>query len=316
MTDRPHKMMLDREDARAQVGEYLEPQINLFESLTNYGTNLIVRLIHTKKDRDLSDAIAVGVFLRQVVAMLDSFTVLLKEGATHSAYLTARSAFEASLFLEWILIENLDGKAKAYYVHCLRDERKWAVRGVRDQQGAQEFAELLTGYDIDIHRTRPKAEEQAKAKIEELDRILGQDELAATNTKFDQVRGKRRYDPHWYELFGVRSIRALAVQLQRVAEYEVFYSKGASIHHASNYGDHFRFKDGQIRVKSLRHLENATELVNFTGQVALHTFALCLRHYRPSELQAFSRKYATSWREAYLGVPTFNYSDNLDDQSG
>lgn len=306
MSTPAHKILLDRGEARKQASIHLEAQITLFEDLANYGSMLLPRLIHTSKDLSLHDSIVIGVFLRQIVAMLDSFTVLLREGATHAAYLPARSAFEASLFSEWILASDIEEKTDHYYVQCVREERKWTRRASENGKEESSFRQLMQDYGVDLASCRPDIGKLADERINEIEKVLSQPQLAEINQRFERAQNKGK-NVHWYQLLGVSSIRQLAKSLGRLGEYDVFYSKAASIHHSARYVDHYRYSDYKMYVDSVRHLRFATEQVFFIGELALRSYMSYLQYYRPREIPGFAKKYTEQWRDAFLGVPRITY---------
>src|SRR5690349_613502 len=110
--EQPHAL-LDREAAIRDVARALGKHLELLRDMTNYGSNLVVRAYHSSP-MGMSDLVVCGVLLKQVVAMLDSVEVLLSAGTAHGAHLPARAAFEASAYLEWILVSDSDRKARCY----------------------------------------------------------------------------------------------------------------------------------------------------------------------------------------------------------
>ena len=82
-----------------------------------------------------------AILLRQAVAMLDGVGILLANGATHAANLQMRALFEASVYMDWILLNDSERKADYYYVHNLRRKRIWALR---TQPGSPESQEFIT----------------------------------------------------------------------------------------------------------------------------------------------------------------------------
>lgn len=78
----------------------------------------------TSSKRDFKDAVVLAILLRQAVAMLDGIQILLSSGAPHAANLQLRALFEASVYIDWILLGDSERKAQYYYVHNLRRKRE------------------------------------------------------------------------------------------------------------------------------------------------------------------------------------------------
>src|SRR5690606_16866018 len=105
--------------------------------------------------KDLSAIVVCGVLLRQVVAMLDAVYELVAAGMVHPAFLPARAAFEASLYLDWMLFSDTHRKATAYLVSNYRDERLWVARVTKGTDEEAVFSSLAQSIGLDIHARRP-----------------------------------------------------------------------------------------------------------------------------------------------------------------
>ena len=138
MPESPHPAILNREEAKGHTHEHFAPQLVLLRDLANYGSNLVIRAF-ASSPKKMADVVLCGVLLKQIVAMLDAVEVLLSAGVAQAAYLPARAAFEASLYMDWILVGDSERKAQCYIVSNFRDERKWASRAIN---GTPEEVEL------------------------------------------------------------------------------------------------------------------------------------------------------------------------------
>lgn len=307
MREKPLASILDREEARKHASEHFSEQIALLRDLTDYGSNLVLRAF-TSSNKDLADVVVCGVLMKQIVAMLDAVETLIESGMVYAAFLPARAAFEASIYLEWILFSDSDRKAKCYIVSNFRDERLWALRTTKGTPEEAVFEAIAKTVGLDIHARRPTLAGDAKKHLDEVNRILAQPDFQPIDQEFDQRRGKRKVDLEWYELVGAKSIRQVAEAVGRLAEYEFFYAKGSQITHSASYKDHIRFTKKQVQFKPIRHLDGIDMLLNFVVGVAIRSFQNTLRFYRPGELPAFSRKYVEDWRKPFLTVNGVKYN--------
>lgn len=99
------KGLLDREKHKKDVKKYFSAHIDVLVDMVNYGSWLIPRA-YDSSQKKLEDAIIIGVLLKQVVTMIDSVEVLTSNATIYPAFLQSRAAFEASLFIDWIIKEN------------------------------------------------------------------------------------------------------------------------------------------------------------------------------------------------------------------
>lgn len=307
MREIPNPAILDREEASGSAAEHFPEQIALLRDLANYGSNLVLRAYASSK-KDTADVLVCGVLLKQIVSMVDSVEVMLTAGIVHAGFLPARAAFEASVYLEWILLNDSSRKARCYVVANYRDERLWASRVVPGTPEKAEFDVVASGMGLDIHANRPTLAADGAQHLAEVNRVLSQPELMAIDQEYDRRRGKRKHDVAWYEVAaGLTSVRKIAEAVSRLPEYDYFYSVGSEITHSGKYKDHIRFANQLVHLKPVRHLDGIDTLVGHIASVAMRSFRVVLKRYRPGELNALSRKYIEDWQKPYRSIKSVTY---------
>lgn len=307
MQETPHPAILNREEVKAVALQLFAKQTELLRDLANYGSNLIVRAFDSSPKK-MAEVVVCGVLLKQVVAMVDAAEVLLSAGCGHASFLPARTAFEASIYIDWIFAGDSERRATRYVVANYRDERLWASRVIPGTAEEIAFTKIAQVLGVDIHAERPTLAGEASTHLTEVDRILAQPYLAAIDQEFTAARGKRKRDPEWYELDGLQSIRQVAEKVDRLPEYEFFYSKGSQVTHTGTYKDHVRFVDSQVRFKPIRHLADVNMLLNFIVTICVGTYKKTLEMYRPGETTAFAKKYLEDWRDPFMNVVPVTYN--------
>ncbi|MBB1632267.1 DUF5677 domain-containing protein [Cupriavidus sp. UME77] len=298
----PHAKLLDRQHSGDAVRTHFAKHLSVLEDMSNYGSNLVIRA-YSSSSKDMAAAVTCSVLLKQVVAMLDATHVLLTSGSSKPAQLTVRAGFEASLYLQWILASDSEKKAALYYVADLREARRWAVRATIPPSSG-DLSSLLPELATSLTTLSAEQQSGAATQIADIDRVLAQPSLSPYNDLFDAGRKKRKYDPHWYELAGVKTIRDIAVQVQRVSEYSMFYSRGSAITHSQSYRDHIRFSGATLHMLPIRDVGDVHAVLRSAFLVAFQSFETTIRFYRAAELGAFARKYRDDWRQEFLNIPT------------
>jgi hypothetical protein len=301
MNETPHPAVLDPEAAIAVVEEHFSSQTALLRDLANYGSSLVIRAFNSSPKK-MTEAIVVGVHLKQIVAMVDAVEVLLSAGCGHAAFLPARTAFEASVYADWIMESDSERRATRYLVANYRDERLWATRAIPGTTEEKAMSQVTAMLGFNVHSNHPGLAVDGAKHLADVNRILSQPSLKPIDKEFDVARGKRKRDPEWYELDGLLSIRHVADKVGRLPEYTFFYSKGSQVTHTGSFKDQIRFKSGEIRFLPIRHVEDAKMLINFVCASAFATYRKVLERYRPGELSAFGRKYLEDWQEPFLNI--------------
>lgn len=307
MREQPHSAILNREEPRAVAEEYFSKQTELLRDIANYGSNLIIRA-YNSSPKKMADIVVCCVLLKQIVSMADAVEVLLTSGCGHAAFLPARAAFEATVYLDWILAGDSERRATRYIVGNYRDERRWSARAVPGTTEEVAFTKILETIGIDIHANRPTLVSDATEHLAEINRILAQPEFQTIDHEFTVTKKKRKHDPEWYELDGLTSIKQIAEKVGRLPEYDFFYSKGSKVAHTGSYKDHIRFANNQLRFIPIRHLADANVLLNFIVSFCLGTYMKILSRSCPDELKAFREKYREDWHDPFRLTVSVKYN--------
>jgi hypothetical protein len=294
------KLLLERDTVVADIKEKLHRWINVIHEMSSYGSNLIPRC-YSSSAKNLKDAVVLAILLRQVVAMLDGVDILLVNGATHVSNLPMRALFEASAYIDWVLLQDSEKKADYYYVHNLRRKRLWAARAQGDSAQSQKFLDMMATVGVPIN---DELRDASKQHIQEIDRILAQPQFAAINKDFDNLRRGSR-DVAWYVPLGPKNLAALAQAVNKQAIYTFLYSTASEVMHASSYDQHIKIGKGEITFHPIRSMEGMRTIFYFTLTLAVGTFRTILLEYRAEEISggSFARKYAEKWRKDFLSFP-------------
>ena len=263
MREKEFKLILDREKHESDVKTHFSKHIDLLVDLVNYGTNLIPRS-YDSSNKKLEDIIIIIVLLKQIVLMTDAVEILISRGAVGAAHLQARAAYEASLYIDWILKEETEKKVKYYYVSNLRNRRLWALRFIGGTRERETFSETISELDnyinnIDFENIGEKAEEELSG----IDKILSKEVWSDINIEFEERKKKSGIEPYWYKMLGITSIRRLAKKVGRLAEYDIYYSRSSEIMHAASYKEHVQFSKGHVRFEPIRHIGEIHNVLMF-----------------------------------------------------
>lgn len=304
--EQPYEGILHRELYIHDVNEHFKPQLVMLREVVNYGTNLIVSTFHSSK-RQLSDAVLLPVLLKQIVSMLDAFEVLVSNACVPAGQLQARAIFEASIYVDFILLGNEEEKARYYYVSNLRRELTWSLRMLKGSAEHTEFFATLGKFGAALQGTQKVTAEAADVRAREIKEFFNKEPWKSANAVLVQAKGKKKYDVAWYTPFGRRTIRELSALVGRLHEYEVFYSASSEKMHGSEYKSHIKIGSGYISFEPIRNLKEIHSLLSFVLSVALHTYRSLLQRYRPGQLNELDRRYLENWQAAFLHIPQIEY---------
>jgi hypothetical protein len=298
MAEQPSRSLLDRHKAARDVQERFGEQLDALEDMVNYGSRL-VHETYEGSGKTPVDVVVLGVLLKQIVAMADSVLVQLREGIVRPAFLPTRAALEALLYLEWILIGDAKFKVNCYIVANMRHESLWAGRDRQPSAEARAFGRVAAEIGMEHKATSRLPESFAELDPDKTYQSLTVDSPAGPGR--DQER-RSQSRAQWFNLAGASSLRRIAQQVGRLAQYHFEYAQGAHISHHALYKDHVQVEGHEVHLREIRDTADAGELLQSMMQVLLGAFVSVLKHYRPGELRTFGATYAERWRGQFLAT--------------
>lgn len=313
MDEKPFERLLHRELHLHDVRKHFEQQIFLLRDIVNYGTNLIPATF-ASSERNLADIVVIPVLLKQLVSMLDAYEVLVSNACIPASVLQYRSAFEASLYIDFILAGEEETKAQHFYVSNIRREIAW---GMRTQEGSDEnkrFFGALGDFADVLEAAKGRLADSAAQRVTEANDFLAEEPWKSINESIEREKGSRPHDPAWYAPFGPKSVRQLSAHVGRLHEYEIFYSGSSEKMHGSDYKSHIEIRGSEISMEPIRHLSGIASGINFAVSISLHTYRKILERYRPGQVAELSHRYIRYWREPFQAVKDVSYKPvELDD---
>lgn len=299
MNDDANRKVLDRQASRDFAAAISQSLDNLAK-IVNYGTHLILRCWVTS-ERKMEDIVALLSLLQQVVAMTDAVEVLLREGVVQPAMLQCRSIFEMSATMQWLLKSDSDQRARAYLVSNLRRERLWGLRaipGSNEERAFKAFWEELKAQTI-----TPERAAQLQEQVDSVSTILQSDGFRELNDLFDRHYSQRGYEMPWFKPVGANSFRQIADDLGQLKEYDILYAFGSGVMHGSTFRGLVEFDAGRLVISPLRSPNEMSFVLRSVMALIIRTYRVVLEHYRPGEIQAFSRKYVEDWQRPLSAIP-------------
>nr|ART39268.1 H420 [uncultured bacterium] len=154
---------------------------------------------------------------------------------------------------------------------------------------------------------RTDRETTARRALEERMAHLAKPNLKSIDEEFSARRGKAKFDPPWFSLDGIQSVRSLAKHLNRLAEYETFYSRGSQIMHAGTYRDHLNvLSGGEVAFIPIRHVSDMSALLRSVFTVTLASYSKVVETYLSEEAEVVRELYVRKWREPFIDMPNIN----------
>ncbi|MEZ4784813.1 MAG: DUF5677 domain-containing protein [Candidatus Kapaibacterium sp.] len=198
-----------------------------FRNARNFGADIFEWFV---QDFDLSfEPTPLYLLLRHAIELLDAMAILVERGSIDPCWLMARSLFEVSLQVEYLIAEPNSSydRSVAYLTCTLLDLKRHNDRLF--EGGSLQVA--VTNHPRIDGVTVPKwLVEYSTTTSKHIDMLLNQEPFCATVRKYKE----HKRSPSWYALDGgPTNLFALAQHLQREAEYLTFYPEASRAAHGN-----------------------------------------------------------------------------------
>lgn len=263
------------------------------DQCVDYGTEVIEAIIE-KPRNDYVDS-SIGLLLRDYLELLDGVSQLIRSGSAEAAIPICRSMFEYFLSILYIIDRHEADRAISYQVSHIKNRLKSYNKvspGHREQ-----FNRMLknNGYDFII------PEIDYSEEINRLTDLLNREPYKRINEEWRLTEKKVR-KASWYSLFnGPKTIRELAVRLNKEVEYEILYRVWSLKTHA-NSAIQSALKDG---IKIIRHPENVQTVSTWAFTWTLFLFETILNKYHKRKRKDYAYFYLHNIKKTYNKVTMF-----------
>lgn len=285
MPTEPHRDILDRERSRVSALPLLEIGSPLLVELLNHASNAFVRVQHHVGDEPDIDLAPLSLY-RHVMEMVDVVEVATSQGCAVGCVPAVRSAFEASLSLEFLLQRDFEIRARAWIFHAIRSD---VVAMTRFDRATDEGRGLVDAYRAEFGSEpggamTPEMEEQRDGLL----RVLAEPRFDDARARYDALIEQRRRPGSiwWFQLTDLApsSIRNLATSLEHLAQYDILYTHWSKIAHAAGFRTLLR-DTAFLPIRAPHELQN---VLSMASGLQIRATQLLIDHYRHGEsLQAW-----------------------------
>lgn len=295
--DESNDSLLMRGFHESQLTEIYSEHFQMLDELVDYGTNLIPRCYVSSK-KTLQDSIILFGFLKHIVSTLDGISLNARNAQPISCFLQLRSLVETK-YIQQFCLANYDKSYSLYsYVWSLLRDLEISEQRLLDQS----FEE-----DEEINN------DTIKDSIASIRNQLSKKPLKDVYLVFEESilskEKKASYQP-WYFPLGHRSLTGIVRNaLELEDEFRLIYSYFSSYTHGDSYLGFTHLKGSQFTPEPIRTPKGIDQAIRHTYNYVTMAFHQTLKHYRPSELENFARKYESDWMERFRNVPQINEKD-------
>jgi hypothetical protein len=305
---KPNVEILNR-SPKPEIKNILNHYCYYIEEAVNFGTEILLWEFKQSKDQTVTSLL----LFRQYLDILDSLSILVKNGSSDPCKLLLRSLFELNLSIHFISAKHTQHRAYSFLVFDIYNSLKELDRlDLQKQSGIQLSSKISSEKWIPDFGSKYD-EISIQKERDRLTQLLKHPEYLIVHEEHDRVKneknskGSLKYKKiEWYTLFeGVTNIESLAGILDKKTLYEVFYRHWSKSVHVT---DIIRKKitqldDEKVFIHPLREPTNLMFISRIACNLTINTFG----HFVNACHEDKSDNYY-SWEKEFVE----NYSDQLD----
>ncbi len=271
----PIKNILIREVEDKNIEKLLNKFSEEIEELVNFGTQLLQWELNEAKGGE--EILPIGLMFRNILELLDSISILIREGSIDPCKAMLRTILETVFGLEYILEKNTKNRALAFLVCHYHKQLKMLSKLNPTEQSNRQLRQKLrvdksTSIEDDLFTL-----DDIEERIENVNNILKDPIYADAEAEYQKAYNNGNRNPKWYSLYsGVNNLEQLAIYLNRPGLYEIIYRSLSESVHGSDIlqGKVGIMKSGNLGIVQLRFLKDAQEVTINAHNLGMLTYQI------------------------------------------
>lgn len=290
----PHEEMIYR-TFKPEVNNILKLYSSHIEEAVNYGTHLLLWKSENPEDQSGVS----NLFLKYFLDLLDSLSILIKNGSREASIIILRSLFEIHLYIQFICEKHTYLRALSFIVvetlNQIKDLNKYDTKteigkNLQNIITKEPWSANLSNINFDdLAKERKRLNEFLEATY--FKDVLKEYELVKLNNK------NKNKKINWYNLFdGQSNIELLARSLDKYPVYEILYRKWSKATHGLNIIEDKLIEkdDGSSIYRPLREPTGLMLLSKYGCNFSINTFGnfiKCRHSNRFEEYEKWQKKF-------------------------
>lgn len=298
-----------------EVPEKAKPTLEWFCKILNetvdFGSNIMLWDANPKTNGE--ENVPPTMLLRHFIDIIDSISLLVKEGSGDTAKILARAALEVTLYMEYLFEKDSKKRAMAFLVEDTMKQIKIANKLNPDlPEGKQTYRlfndeKLLTDAVAD-----PK---QMFSFVQEKKKLLQLPRFQEAYKEYQRLIRKGERNPKWYSFYdGPKNIESLASYLRQKTLYEIIYRKwSGSVHGTDIYVGKMNTypEENRIDIFQIRFIKDVQEVVSYSLIMSFKIFSRYILTRIPERQENYFKwyKYMGSYKENLAKKQYINIAD-------
>jgi hypothetical protein len=261
----------------------LEKFSSLLDQTVYFGTHLLKWDI--EKPREGKDNNIPSVFLRNIIELTDSISILIKHSSIDPAKIIFRSLIESCYGLNYMLEKNEKQRAYCFMVFKSVEKIKQCNNWISSENAHNIFTKKIKLDDLNLSLSQYFDHPDFIKVKQQRQRLLTKEEFKPIYNEYLRTKKELKNDPKWYSLFnGPKNFRELAEYLGKSLRYEIYYKIYSDNVHGTSVEKGFaHVEKDHAQIIQIRDFEDVQELFSHTISVTVELFILFIRKRIPEK---------------------------------
>jgi hypothetical protein len=277
----------------------------LVAEIVNFGTHIVKWDVEVKREE--KDNNIPTLFLRNILELSDSISILIKESSIDPSKIILRTLIENVLQLIYMLEENERQRILSYMVAKTNKDIKYYNKFINAEKSSSQFKIQMEKDELNLNFDKFMDHPEVIRIKESKKRLLEKPEFSEVQEEYLRT-SKLGKNPNWYSLYnGPDNFEKLAQSLKKNTSYEFFYRKYSENVHGLNLTKGMVSVDGDIaQIIQIRDFEHTQNVTFHSASLLLEIYNIFIRKRVPEKLEEYQNWYSTI-RNDYLDLSKRNY---------
>lgn len=267
----------------------LDAYSSSIDEVVNFGTHII--LWDYQKKREGKDNHIPTLFLRNIIEIGDSISLLIKSSSIDPSKILLRSLLENYFQLLYMLEKDQKERAKCFMIHKAVNDLKYYKKFITSDRSSKQLIAKLKKETGDFNIDSILDHDDIKKGIALKSSIFRKPEFKEVYIEYQRTNKKVKKNPPWYSLYdGPRDIEQLATYLGRVYYYEFFYRKfSENVHVSDLFKGLAHAGKNKAQMIQIRDFEHCHEVFFATNQILLALYQEYFNKRIPKKKEEFKK---------------------------
>jgi len=281
--------------------EILDKFSDLLNQTVAFGTHILkwdVEKIREGKDNNIP-----SVFLRNIIELTDSISILIRNSSIDPAKIIFRSLIESSYALIYMLEKDEKQRAKCFIVCRAVEKINQCNKWISTENSHKDFVKKISQDEIDADLTRFYDHPDFLRVKRVRESLLQKPEFKPIYEEYKRTKKNLKKAPKWYSLYdGPQNFIDLTEEINKSLRYEFYYKQFSDNVHGTSLEKGFAYVgNGLAQIIQIRDFENVEELFSHSVSSTVDLYIHYVRKRIPEKEPELNHWYQ-QFKIPYLNI--------------